>query len=287
MMEIQNPKVGVVIGSGGLKSLGAIELIAMLLKENIPINHLFGSSGGSIISGFFGALNSVEQVREVIEYVIRVPGLLTQFDYTSIASMVGVPGIPYQSTSSLLKPDLIIDAYRSVLGDMRIEDLPYKVTLQATDMNTGEEVRISSGDVAEAMYVSGALQPFLPPRLLSGRLLGDGGYTNPVPIMTAINAGMDIIIAIRFLENKFESYDLFSVFDDFISKVVDKHRCFQMMLATEMPYYEIITIPVYYDENINIWDFEKVPSIFEKTRQAIEIHIGDIKNAYESFHRRE
>ncbi len=279
----KEPKVGVVIGSGGLKSLGSIELLAMLESIDIPIHQLFGSSGGSIISGFYAALNSVDKVRDVIDFVTAVPGLMTQFDYASIGSMIGMPGLPFKTDSGVLKPDLILDSYRTVLGNMQLEDLPLKVTLQATDMKSGDEVRIQKGSVAEAMYVSGALQPFLPPRMFNGRLLGDGAYTNPVPILTAIDAGMDIIIAIRFLENSIAKHDLFSVFDNFIAKIVERHRRLQMMLAINMNYYEIITIPVYYDECINIWDFEKVPSICQKTKEVIEVYKDEILSAYHAF----
>lgn len=283
MPEKKIPKVGVVIGSGGIKSLGSIELLAMLERELIPIDHLFGSSGGSLISGFYAALNSVDKVRDVIDYVTHVPGLMTQFDYVSLASMIGIPGVGYNAGTGILKPDLLIQSFHTVLGKMRLEDLPRKVTLQATDLNSGEEVFLTTGNVAEAIYVSGALQPFLPPRMFNGRLLGDGAYTNPVPILTAINAGMDIIIAIRFLENSIENHDLFTVFNDFIAKVVERHRRFQMMLALNMKYYEIITIPVYYDENINIWDFDKVPFICQKTLEVVETYKDDIKNAYNSY----
>ncbi len=281
--EKKIPKVGVVIGSGGLKSLGSIELLALLERENIPIDHLFGSSGGSLISGFYASLNSVEKVRDVIDFVTHVPGVMTQFDYLSLASMIGIPGVAFKTGSGVLKPDLLIQSFRTVLGNMRLESLPRKVTLQATDMNSGEEIQLNSGNVAEAIYVSGALQPFLPPRMYEGRLLGDGAYTNPVPILTAINAGMELIIAIRFLEKTIENHDLFSVFNDFISKVVEKHRRLHMMLAINMQYYEIITIPIYYDECINIWDFDKVPSICKKSREVIETYRDEIVNAYATF----
>jgi NTE family protein len=281
--EKKIPKVGVVIGSGGLKSLGSIELLAMLERENIPIDHLFGSSGGSLISGFYGALNSVQKVRDVIEFVTDWDGVMTQFDYVSLASMLGIPGVSFNTASGVLKPDLLIESFRAVLGNMRMEDMPRKVTLQATDMNSGEEIQLNTGNVAEAMYVSGALQPFLPPRMFNGRLLGDGAYTNPVPIMTAINAGMDIIIAIRFLEKSIQNHDLFTVFNDFIAKVVERHRRLQMMLAINMNYYEIITIPIYYDEIINIWDFHQVHDICQKTREVIETYRDEIVGAYQAF----
>ena len=63
----------------------------------------------------------------------------------------------------------------------------------ATDIVSGEEVAIRSGDVIDAVRASISVPGIFTPVRGNGRILVDGGLTNPVPVGTARAIGADIV----------------------------------------------------------------------------------------------
>lgn len=64
----------------------------------------------------------------------------------------------------------------------RFEDLPIEMHAIACDLDTGEEVRFSSGEIRPALLASTALPGAFPPVEHDGRRLIDGGVINNVPV---------------------------------------------------------------------------------------------------------
>lgn len=77
------------------------------------------------------------------------------------------------------------NAVRERLADMMPEDfddLPVPVVLVGTDLQTGEEVHVSAGNLLDAVLASAALPGVFPPVEVDGRLLIDGGLVAGVPL---------------------------------------------------------------------------------------------------------
>src|SRR5690606_32868754 len=70
--------------------------------------------------------------------------------------------------------------------------------IAATDLHTGEKVTLAEGRVADAVRASVAIPILLRPWPVGGRLLVDGGASNPLPVDTAIREGCEVIIAMGF-----------------------------------------------------------------------------------------
>jgi NTE family protein len=77
-----------------------------------------------------------------------------------------------------------------------IEMLPMPFAAVATDIGSGEEVIIRSGDVIEAVRASISVPGIFTPVRSNGRILVDGGLTNPVPVSVARAMGADFVIAV-------------------------------------------------------------------------------------------
>jgi NTE family protein len=71
----------------------------------------------------------------------------------------------------------------------RLEEMPIPLHVVAVDVLTGEELRISSGPVLEAVLGSAAVPGVLPPVRWGDRTLMDGGVANNTPISHAIALG--------------------------------------------------------------------------------------------------
>jgi len=71
----------------------------------------------------------------------------------------------------------------------RLEELPIRLHVIATDVLTGSEVRLSQGPLPEAILASAAIPGVLPSVDWQGRELMDGGIANNTPISHAIELG--------------------------------------------------------------------------------------------------
>jgi NTE family protein len=84
------------------------------------------------------------------------------------------------------------------MGD-RIEALPRPFAAVTTDLRSGAEVVIRDGDVLEAVRASIAIPGIFTPQRWRGRLLADGGLTNPLPVDVARELGAQFVIAVSVL----------------------------------------------------------------------------------------
>jgi NTE family protein len=75
----------------------------------------------------------------------------------------------------------------------RIEHAAVSLHIMATDLITGMAVRLSAGDVVDAMLASAAIPGIFPPVSLDGRLLVDGGVAADTPIGDAVALGADTV----------------------------------------------------------------------------------------------
>jgi NTE family protein len=77
---------------------------------------------------------------------------------------------------------------RSVLfGDLAEAPVPFLCV--ATDLLSGRQVELRSGDAVDAVMASCALPGLFPPVTIGGCQLIDGGVANNVPIANAVAAG--------------------------------------------------------------------------------------------------
>ena len=98
--------------------------------------------------------------------------------------------------SGLLDGARVSELVRAHIHADTIEMLPIPFAAVATDIVSGEEVVMRSGDVIEAVRASISVPGIFTPVRSNGRVLVDGGLTNPVPVSVARAMGADIVIAV-------------------------------------------------------------------------------------------
>ena len=72
-----------------------------------------------------------------------------------------------------------------------LEELPLPLHVIAVDVISGEELRVSSGPVLDAVIASAAIPGVFHPIELDGRFLMDGGVANNTPISHAVELGAE------------------------------------------------------------------------------------------------
>jgi NTE family protein len=87
--------------------------------------------------------------------------------------------------------DAAVDA---LLPDQLIEDLPVPFTAVATRLESGAEVRLSTGSLRDAVKASSAIPGMVPARTVDGSDLVDGGVVAEVPVAAARAVGRPVLV---------------------------------------------------------------------------------------------
>ncbi|MGH6906074.1 MAG: patatin-like phospholipase family protein, partial [Geminicoccaceae bacterium] len=82
-------------------------------------------------------------------------------------------------------------------GDVMVEDLPVPFIAVATDLQTGHEVWLQEGRLAETLRTAISLPGVFTPVRREREWLVDGALVNPVPVSVCRAFGADLVIAVN------------------------------------------------------------------------------------------
>ena len=192
----KRPRVAVVVGSGGMKCVAAVGMWKVLQREGIPVDMAVGCSGGSI---YTAAMALGMDVFEAERHTFSMwEGLFRRLHVKSIIRSL-LPRIFGSSERLGLVDDRAVGKVMTDLyGDATWEDTRFPLYIATTDLYSGERVVIDSGRVGDAVRASIAIPLVLRPWPIGGRLLVDGGASDPLPVSVAIREGADVILAMGF-----------------------------------------------------------------------------------------
>ena len=176
-------RIGVALSAGSAAAMAQIGALEALLASRIPIDCVAGTSAGSVVGASLAAG--------------RLPGLRDRLEAADPRRVVSLFD-PVWPRSGLIEGARGLDWIRPYLGDS-IEDLSLDFAAIATDLDTSEEVVLSSGSVVDAVRASIAFPGIFTPWCVDGRTLVDGGLVNPLPVSAARRLGADFVIAINVL----------------------------------------------------------------------------------------
>ena len=278
----RKPVVALVLASGGLKPFSALPLIEFLDRENISVDLLVGASGGGILAAMRASGQSCEAIRHQLSELSR--RRVFQRDWRSMLSLFRLPGGRFSKSSGLFKPDRFLQMCTECFGERRLESLPHKCILQTTDFDTGEGVCLSSGRLADAVYASMAIHPFLPPIQIDGRWLFDGCFSAPVPIMPAVAFPADVIIVLEVLEQLKSPESGFQNFMVHTNKIQSQTMLrSQAAMSVMLHHHEIIFVKVRFDQYLHIWDFDQLPYILAAGESATAKYGDEIRSAIRDY----
>lgn len=177
----QKIKIGLALGSGSARGLAHIGVIKALEEENIKVDFIAGTSIGAVIGAAYagGDLERFEQ-------------FLYTVDWKTIASYCDFV-FPRKGLLQGQKINQLLDAF---LTHKTFEETKIPFVAVATDLVTGEEVILKTGDLIQGVRASISLPGVFQPVQYNGSYLVDGGLINPVPANVVKAMGADIVIAV-------------------------------------------------------------------------------------------
>ncbi|MDP4302290.1 patatin-like phospholipase family protein [Leptothrix discophora] len=209
------PCVGLVLSGGGARGLAHVGVLQVLQRERIPVDLIAGTSMGAIIGGLHASGMGAAQLELALQdldwealFANRLPRESLpprrKDEDQEISPVIeiglgrdGTPMLPLGPVSSRGLELLLRRRTLSVRAVSDFDRLPIPFRAVATDMESGAAVVFSRGDLAQALRASMSVPGVFPPSDVQGRLLGDGGLVDNLPVEVARRQGADVVIAVN------------------------------------------------------------------------------------------
>jgi len=285
--ETVRPKVGLVLSGGGAKGLAHIGVLKTLDSLNIKVDYIAGTSMGAVVGGLYASGYSAKQLDSIFSK-LDVNALLQ--DYTPRESKsfyekrndeiyaLTLPfsnfklGLPSGLSKGLYNFNLISRLTKHVSHIREFNQLPIPFLCIATDLETGNQVVLEKGILAEAIIASGALPTLYNPIEINGRLLIDGGVVNNYPVEELTSRGITVIIGVDVqegLKNRTQLNDVTAVLSQInnfsmIEKMEEKKRLTTIYINPEVKGYSVVS-------------FEKGIEIIQKGKDKANEYSNQIK----------
>lgn len=241
--EENKPKIGLVLSGGGAKGFAHIGVLKVLYEEKIPVDYITGTSMGSII----GLLYAMGYTPDEMEKIVLGSDWFEYFDDSTTRNemsiedkkikdryMLNVPlkGWNVKMPQGLIKGQevevMLSQLFFDVLDVNDYSKLPTPFACVATDIETGEGIKMTNGDIIESIRASMAIPTAFTPIEINNRLLVDGMMSRNFPVKDAKEENMDIIIGSNVGGKLKTKNKLNSMFD-----VLDQSLNFKIIESTE------------------------------------------------------
>lgn len=244
-------KIILALGGGSARGLCNIGVLRVMERhfgrDNMPFDMVVGTSIGSLIGAAYCLGVSLE----------RLEKMALDFTWPSLVDLGITP-------TGLIKGHKLQDIITDIVDDMGFEDLKKPFALTTTDIETGEELTHTSGDLIRLIRASCSWPGIFSAVDVDGRLLVDGGVRNSVPTKAAKEFGATFIIAVN---------PGFAVKNQKISNVLQTTIQAVQILGEELNHYQACAADVAIKpvlENIDQFDFAKADEIIKCGEAAAE-----------------
>lgn len=151
---------------------------------------------------------------------------------------------------------------RAELGLTTFDALNIPFAAVACDLDSGEPVPLTRGDLVQAIRASNALPGLFPPERIEGRLLVDGGIVENLPVKVARSMGADLVVGVDLLPMGESSRRVGNLFEIW-------RRSVYLMVRGNHPGdeagYQIITPRI---PDFSFTDFGEVPELVRRGEEA-------------------
>ncbi len=189
------PTIALALGGGGARGLAHIPMLEVFDELGLKPKVIAGTSIGAVVGAAYASGLSAKLIRAHTE-----EALSQRFDIVrQLLSARSEPVLKFLNflplRSALLKPAALLEFVlpSSVARDFAELKIPLKII--ATDYYGQEQTILSEGSLRTAVAASMALPALFTPVTVNGRMLLDGGLTNPLPF-DILRGDADITVAV-------------------------------------------------------------------------------------------
>lgn len=211
----RRPRIALVLAGGGARGGAHIGVLKVLEELRVPIDCIAGTSMGALVGGGYASGMSAAQIEKFVNNVdwkavvggaggrTLEPVEQKRFNNSTGSVELGLKGSRMVLPSGLIASSRIEDVLRAYVAKARtvvdFDKLPIPFRAVATDMQTGDMVVLSQGDIATAMRASMAIPGVFRPVITEKYVLADGFLVRNLPIDVARRLCGDIVIAVNLV----------------------------------------------------------------------------------------
>ncbi len=272
-MTSNRPRIGLVLGGGGLKGFAHLGVLAVLQRAGIVPELLAGSSVGALIASACALGTPVSVMRDRALQLRRKD--LFRVNATGFAR--GLLRSP-----SFYTADPLRTLIAAVIPDRRFDQLPRPLLVNTVDVERGMQVMWGSpgfraATIRDAVYASCALPGFFPPGVVAGRVCVDGGTIDNMPV-TAVAEGLDLLIAVDVGNSEVEHAT--AVTEEGVAGIFMRSATLMMRALQRAPLVDWRGPPLVlirpHVSRYGWFNFEKIPLLIEAGAAAAEEVLSSI-----------
>ncbi|NOZ78612.1 MAG: hypothetical protein GXP48_05430 [Acidobacteria bacterium] len=196
------------LGGGGARGFAHIGFLEVLEREGFRISGIAGTSAGSVIGGMFLAYGTSQAVlarwQEAFDegVIVDVPTFSSEDDDHSADHPLLQAARRFRdrvvislavNRSTMVDAEELQRAIDFLVPDVKIEELRLPFIAVATNLVTGEEVRLDHGSLRRAVQASSSIPGLVPPVNVDGVPLVDAGVIAEVPVAAARSIGGRVV----------------------------------------------------------------------------------------------
>lgn len=178
----ERPRIGLALGGGGARGYAHLGVLKVLQEANIPIDVIAGTSMGAVIGAACATGYRIEELMD----------MALQMHWRRLLGLAD-PTIPRQG---MIAGNRLEKYFETLTKGREFDQLEKTLVVIATDIATGEEVRLDSGPVARALRASTSIPGIFCPVKSGQYHLVDGSVTTPVPAAAVQEAGAAVVVAV-------------------------------------------------------------------------------------------
>lgn len=196
------------LGGGGARGFAHLGVLAVLDEANLPVSAIVGTSMGAVTGGMYLAHGSAEKAIDLwrqafdedliprVQPVSKFPDADTsEHPLLQVARRIRnrVVITFAMNRSTILETKSLSTVLEFLIPDIEFADLPRAFVAVATDVDTGEEVRLRKGPLRSALLASSAIPGVIPAVEVDARRLVDGGVLAEIPVAAAKEIGWPVV----------------------------------------------------------------------------------------------
>jgi NTE family protein len=189
-------KIGLALGGGGVRGAAHIGVLKVLHNNGIVPDVIGGTSVGALIGAMYAATQDPDWIdkrfKEFFSSVVykemgidrlqsdqnpeSVIGQVTRFVQNRLVFAMVL------TRTSIIKKGRLTKAFDYLLPVKTFEELKIPLHVYATDLQAGETICYSSGNLIDAVTQSGSIPGFVEPTEQKDKLIVDAGVSAPLPV---------------------------------------------------------------------------------------------------------
>ncbi len=192
---MSDPKIGLALGGGSARGLAHIPLLRVFDDLGLKPALIAGTSIGSLVGSAYASGVCAAEIEDHARKVLGKRSDAVKFVLSqsrgSVLNLLDLKGLGSVQIDGHTLAELVLPKGVS----KRIEDTEIPLKVVATDFYGQHQITIASGDLVEAVAASIAIPGVISAPELDGRVVIDGGMTNPVPF-DCVRDGCDFVVAV-------------------------------------------------------------------------------------------